>query len=81
MDLEGRTKMEMSDTQRNNPLNRLTGRAEATQEAVILAEKALGENLMWLTDKFDLEIRQDNQDVVLRLRQLEEAWAALVKVM
>ena len=50
-------------------------------EALILAEAALGENLQWLTDRFDLDIRQKDSDVMTRLAQLETAWAALAKAL
>ncbi|MET4190744.1 MULTISPECIES: hypothetical protein [unclassified Bradyrhizobium] len=49
------------------------------REAAIAAEAALGENLTWLADKFDLSIRQGDEDVKRRLDQLNEAWIGLTR--
>ena len=70
---------DLTDAQRHNPLNRVTNAMVAKQEAILLAERALGENLHWLTDKLDLYIRQNDSDTIARLQQLNEAWAELVK--
>jgi hypothetical protein len=44
--------------------------------ALIQAEQALGENLVWLNDKLDLAIRQHDRDTLRRLEQLNAAWKA-----
>ena len=50
---------------------------DTLHDAAILAEAALGENIVWLQDKLDLEIRQRNAEVLRRLAQLNNAWQAL----
>ena len=50
-------------------------------EAIIAAEAALGENLVWLADQLDLKIRQKDPETVRRLAQLNDAWVALAKVL
>lgn len=47
-------------------------------EACTLAEKALGENLVWLADQLDIRIRQKDSDTLRKLAQLESAWKACV---
>lgn len=42
-------------------------------------EAALGENLVWITDKFDLEVRQKDAETLRRLAQLQGAWQAVCK--
>lgn len=51
-------------------------------ELVILksVEEALGENLHWISDKFDLEIRQQDHETIKRLRKMQVAWAALARL-
>lgn len=49
------------------------------RDAAVLAEQALGENLVWLADKFDLAMRQRDPETVRRLSQLNAAWAGLAK--
>jgi hypothetical protein len=41
------------------------------------AEKALGENLVWITDQLDLQIRQKDAETINRLTQLQAAWQKL----
>ena len=48
------------------------------RQAIQEAEKALGENLVWLTDKLDLQVRQKDAETLRRLKQLNEAWKGLV---
>lgn len=57
------------------------GGAEMTTEhdIVIEAEAALGENLQWLRDKFDLEFRQGDREVMRRMAQLTAAWRKLAR--
>ena len=38
------------------------------------AEAALGENLVFISDKFDLEIRQKDRIVLDKMDQLNAAW-------
>jgi hypothetical protein len=54
--------------------------ANDQRAAIALAESALGENLVWLSDHFDLEIRQRDPETMRRLAQLNAAWIALAKV-
>lgn len=54
--------------------------ANDQRAAIALAEEALGENLVWLSDHFDLEIRQSDPETMHRLAQLNAAWVALAKV-
>ena len=49
-------------------------------KVITQAESALGENLVWLTDKLDLEVRQRNADTLRRLKQLNDAWVSLAKL-
>ena len=43
------------------------------------AEAALGDNLVWITDKCDLEVRQQDVETLRRLDQLESAWKDCVR--
>lgn len=45
------------------------------------AEKALGENLVWLSDAFDLRIRQGDKETLRRLDQLNAAWTEICLVL
>jgi hypothetical protein len=45
------------------------------------AETALAENLVWLTDKLDLEVRQKDPDTLRRLAQLNAAWISCAKAL
>lgn len=56
-------------------------KAAATTEAVTLAEAALGENLVWLSDQLDQRVRQKDPETLRRLKQLTDAWIALAKVL
>jgi hypothetical protein len=51
------------------------------KKVIALAEAALGENLQWLTDHFNLLIRQGDADVIRRLKQLDAAHIALAKAL
>lgn len=53
--------------------------ATQLETAAKLAEAALGENLVWLADQFDLRIRQGDEQVLRRLKQLNDAWTALAR--
>ena len=50
----------------------------ALLEACISAEKDLAENLIWIRDKVDLEIRQKDLGTLRRLKQIDAAWKTLV---
>ena len=50
-------------------------------DAVCNAEVALGENLQWLTDKLDLDVRQKDPETLRRLKQLNDAWTMCVKAL
>ena len=41
------------------------------------AEAALGENLVWITDKLDLQVRQKDAETLRKLEQLNKAWQSL----
>jgi hypothetical protein len=43
-------------------------------------EEKLGNNLQWLYDQFDLEIRQRDQEVISRLKEIEEAWTLAARM-
>jgi hypothetical protein len=49
------------------------------EQAAKLAEEALGNNLMRLTDLLDQRIRQGDKEVISVLAQLEHAHIALCK--
>lgn len=49
--------------------------------AIIGAEKALGENLTWITDKLDQDVRQGVPETLEKLKQLEAGWQQLVKAL
>jgi hypothetical protein len=49
--------------------------------ALAQAETALGENLVWLTDKLDQLVRQKDADTLRRLAQLNDAWIACCKAL
>jgi hypothetical protein len=44
------------------------------------AEQALGENLVWLSDALDQRVRQKDPETLRRLKQLNDAWVALAKI-
>jgi hypothetical protein len=48
-------------------------------DALVLAEDALGSNLVWITDQADLGVRQKDPEALARLKQMNDAWIALVK--
>lgn len=48
-------------------------------DVLVEAERALGENLQWLRDKLDLEIRQGDTEPLRRLAQLDAAWQKLAR--
>lgn len=48
-----------------------------TAELVDTAETALGENLVWIGDQLDLQVRQGDADVSRRLAHLDQGWRAL----
>lgn len=50
-------------------------------ELLIQLEEALGENLRWITDKFDLEVRQKDPETLRRLKQMNDAWIAACKAL
>lgn len=50
-------------------------------EVIAKAEAALGNNLVWLDDKFDLSLRQEDRDVQRRLSEMKDAWSLLCKAM
>lgn len=52
---------------------------DALLEALKQAEFALGENLVWITDKFDLEIRQSDKATLAKLNQLNQAHISICK--
>lgn len=43
-------------------------------------EERLGNNLQWLYDQFDLELRQKDPDVTKRLKEIEEAWTIAARM-
>lgn len=43
------------------------------------AEKDLGENLTWLMDSFDLQVRQGNQEIMHRTMAFQRAWVNIAK--
>lgn len=45
------------------------------------AEEAIGNNLVWLTDEFDFQIRRKDPEVLARLAQLNEGWAQICHAM
>lgn len=48
-------------------------------EAVCLAEESLGENLTWLTNQLNLQVRQKDPETLRRLKQLNDTWVILAK--
>ena len=44
------------------------------RDALVEVEACVGENLVWLADQFDLQIRQGNAEVIRRLAQIEHGW-------
>lgn len=50
-------------------------------KALKAAEEALGENLVWLSDAFDLRIRQGDKETIRRLDQLNAAWTEICLVL
>lgn len=54
---------------------------EEQVKALKNAEKALGENLVWLSDAFDLRIRQGDKETLRRLDQLNAAWIEICLVL
>ena len=46
--------------------------------ALIKAEEALGENLVWIADQADLGVRQKDPETLRRLAQLDAGWKAMV---
>jgi hypothetical protein len=42
------------------------------------AEDTIGSNLVWITDKVDLAVRQKDTDTLARLEQLEATWKRIV---
>lgn len=51
---------------------------KTTIELLNTAEENLAYNLVWLSDQFDLQIRQGNKEVIERLDMLNEAWRAVL---
>ena len=51
-----------------------------TLELANAAEEALGYNLVWLNDKLDLWIRQNDKDTIDRLKEINQAWRYVVRI-
>lgn len=51
------------------------------REALIQAEEALGENLVWLADQLGQNVRQRDPETLRKLAQLQAAWLACVKAL
>ena len=49
------------------------------KEVLIIAEEALGNNLVWIADQCDLSIRQKDAETLRRLAELENAWKVVCK--
>lgn len=66
-------------TEGDNPMN---DNAQHTQMLAVLreAEAALGENLVYITDALDLRVRQKDEEALRKIRQLTDAWVAIVRV-
>lgn len=50
-------------------------------DALDRAENALGENLVWLSDAFELQIRQGDKETLRRLDQVNAAWVEICKAL
>lgn len=50
----------------------------STLTLVEIAEEGLGSNLQWISDIFDLQIRQKDKETLERLQKLNDAWIAIV---
>lgn len=50
-----------------------------TAAAILAAEEALGNNLVWLADALDLSIRQKDAQTLAKLDELNAAWVGLCK--
>ncbi len=70
----------VSDWQ-NTALKDVIQENKKLRETLIIAEQALGENLIFITDTLDLSVRQKDKGVLQRLHQLNEAWALIVKTL
>ena len=46
-------------------------------EMLKLAEQALGENLTWICDQVDLQVRQKDPETLRRLQQMNDAWVLI----
>lgn len=62
----------------NKVLRQVSG-LDAQRVAVVAAEKALGENLHWLSDKLDMYVRQGDEETLKRLKALHDAWELLAR--
>lgn len=70
-----------SQTQAINVLTDALKDIAELHEVIAKAEAALGNNLVWLDDKFDLSLRQEDRDVQRRLSEMKDAWSLLCKAM
>ena len=52
-----------------------------TRAVLEQAERALGHNLQWIHDKVNLEVRQEQPETLLRLRELSQAWIDCCKAL
>lgn len=53
---------------------------ETDRILIAAIEERIGNNLQWLYDQFDLELRQKDPDVTRRLTEINEAWEMLAKM-
>lgn len=60
---------------------RLIAAAPGLLAALEAAEEALGSNLVWITDRVDLQVRQGDTDTLQRLAQLRDAWQTIVRAL
>lgn len=51
------------------------------KEQLQLIEELLGNNLVWLQDQLDLQIRKADKDTIDRLAQINRAWVLTCKLL